>query len=72
MKQKIPPDTAPAAYSVDDFAVAYGFCRATAYKLLRTGRGPAVLKIGTRTLITRESAEKWARDSSRAFSQGGS
>ncbi len=31
------------------------------YKILSQGRGPRVMKVGTRTLISEESAAAWRR-----------
>lgn len=33
--------------------------RTTLYNLLREGKGPEIMKIGRRTLISIEAAEKW-------------
>ncbi len=49
------------SYSVADFCRAHGISRALFYKLLREGRGPRVMKVGRRTLISREAAEQWRR-----------
>ncbi len=49
------------SYSVADFCGAHGISRALFYKLLREGRGPRVMKVGRRTLISREAAEQWRR-----------
>jgi len=48
-----------AALSVDAFCEKYGICRASFYNLLKTGRGPKVLKIGTRILISAEADDAW-------------
>ena len=49
------------SYSVSDFCGAHGISRALLYKLLRDGRGPRIMKVGRRTLISREAAEEWRR-----------
>ncbi len=49
------------SYSVADFCRAHGISRALFYKLLREGHGPRVMKVGRRTLISREAAEDWRR-----------
>ncbi len=49
------------SYSVADFCHAHGISRALFYKLLREGHGPRVMKVGRRTLISREAAEQWRR-----------
>lgn len=50
------------AYSVDEFCKATGIGRRTFYALQAKGEGPAVVKIGRRTLIRREAAERWLAD----------
>ena len=47
--------------SVSDFCQAHGISRGTFYKLLAGGSGPAIAKIGRRTLISYEAAEEWRR-----------
>lgn len=47
------------AYSVQQFCNAHGFSRALFYKILKDGRGPKVVKLGRRTIITKESAAEW-------------
>jgi hypothetical protein len=49
------------AYSVDEFCRRNRICRATFYNLIRAGRGPRLMKVGARTLITVESAADWRR-----------
>lgn len=50
------------AHSVDEFCHQHGISRGLLYKLWRTGRGPITMKkIGKRTLISEEAAEKWRR-----------
>lgn len=50
-----------AAYSVQQFCDAHGFTKVMFYKLLKQGRGPRFMKIGTRTLISIEAAADWRR-----------
>ncbi len=50
-----------ATYSVRDFCREHGISRGLFYRLLREGRGPRVMKVGRRTLISREAAEDWRR-----------
>jgi predicted DNA-binding transcriptional regulator AlpA len=47
------------ALSVDDFCEKYRICRASFYNLLKTGRGPKVLKLGARTLVSAEADDEW-------------
>lgn len=50
-----------AAYSVQEFCREHSISRGLFYRLLREGRGPAVIKAGRRTLISHESAAEWRR-----------
>lgn len=45
--------------SVNDFCRSFGISRSFFYKLQRQNKGPRVLKIGRRTLITPEAAKEW-------------
>jgi len=53
---------APLAFSVEQFCRAHSISRALFYIMQRDGRGPRVMKCGKRTLIARESAERWRRE----------
>ena len=57
------------AYSVHEFAKVYGFSVPMLYKLWSKGEGPAIMKVGVRTLISFEAADKWRRDRERATRQ---
>ncbi len=48
-----------AAYSVQQFCDAHSLGKATFYALLKKGSGPRLMKIGRRTLISREAAVEW-------------
>lgn len=54
--EKIPPT---AAYDIPEFCAAHNISRAFFYKLIKSGRGPTLIKIGRRTLISKESAARW-------------
>lgn len=47
------------AFTVQQFCEAHGFSRALFYKILKSGTGPKIVKIGKRTLITKEAAAEW-------------
>ena len=47
------------AYSIAEFCEAHNISRATFYSLLESGRGPVVMKVGRRRLISNESAGRW-------------
>jgi hypothetical protein len=52
----------PVAYSIDEFCKAHRIRRAMFYKLDHQGRGPLIMRIGTRGIISRESAADWRRE----------
>ncbi len=45
--------------TVDEFCSTHRISRATFYNLLKRGDGPTIMKIGSRTLVSAESASKW-------------
>ncbi len=47
------------ASSIDDFCEAHGICRATLYNLWKSGDGPRFMRVGSRRLITYDSAADW-------------
>lgn len=53
-------------YSVAGFCEAYGLSVPMLYKLWTKGEGPAFMKVGVRTLISYEAADKWRRARERA------
>lgn len=54
------------AQDVNTFCETYGISRSMFYKLQRQGKGPRLLKIGKRTLVTIEAAEQWQQDMEQA------
>ena len=48
-------------YSVNEFCSRHDICPATFYMLLKEGNGPKIIKVGARTLISRESAAEWRK-----------
>ncbi len=49
----------PEAYSIQQFCDVHGFSRGLFFKMMKDGRGPKVVKLGRRTIITKESAAEW-------------
>ena len=47
------------AYSIEEFCQSFRICRATLYNLLKSGKGPRTMKVGSRTLISSEAATAW-------------
>ena len=43
------------AYSISEFCADHGISRAGFYNLIKSGKGPRLMKIGTRRLISCES-----------------
>lgn len=54
-------EAAPDAHSISEFCRSHGISRAFLYIILRDGRGPRTMKVGSRTLISREAAAEWRR-----------
>ena len=50
------------AYSVIEFCQRHGLSRSAFYNAVRAGEGPALMKVGNRTMISREAAERWRRE----------
>ena len=48
-------------HSIPEFCAQHGISRSLLYKLLQQGKGPRIIKVGKRTLITNEAAEEWRR-----------
>ena len=46
-------------FSVPEFCQQSGISRALFYKLVREGKGPRTMKVGSRTLISQEAAQEW-------------
>ena len=48
-----------SASTVDEFCHAHRISRGTFYNLLKAGRGPSIMKVGARTLISVDAAANW-------------
>ena len=53
---------APLALSVDQFCDAHNVSRAYFYVLLKSNRGPRIMRVGRRTLVSAEAAADWRRE----------
>ncbi|RQR23350.1 hypothetical protein DIE23_35190 [Burkholderia sp. Bp9143] len=51
-----------SASSIDQFCEAHGISRAFFYELVASGRGPRLMKLGRRVLISHEAAADWRRE----------
>jgi len=70
-KPRKPPSRTPTAmYSVPSFCAAHGISESFFYQLKAEGRGPRVLKLGTRVFVTHEAAARWRRACERATAKG--
>jgi hypothetical protein len=60
-QQQAPPEAVViGAYSIEEFCKAHGgLSESMFHKLCREGRGPAIMKVGARTLISAEAAAAW-------------
>ncbi len=47
------------AFSVEDFCRLNNISRAFFYKIVSQGKGPRLMKVGRRTLVSSESAADW-------------
>ncbi len=52
----------PLALSIKQFCAAHGICVETYFRMQRAGIGPAVMKVGSRTMISVEAAAAWRRE----------
>jgi excisionase family DNA binding protein len=58
-RKPVSADANALAMSIREFARLHGISEDFYYQLARKGRGPAVMRIGGRTLITTEAAKAW-------------
>lgn len=58
------------AFSVRDFCALHDITRSTFYVLKARGEAPDVIRVGRRTLISKEAALRWREDMSRPWSEG--
>ena len=49
------------AYSINDFCRMHSISRAKFYLLLKEGNTPRIMKVGQRTLISKEAAAEWRK-----------
>jgi predicted DNA-binding transcriptional regulator AlpA len=54
-------DAAQGVYSIKEFCARYDTSRTAFYRLQREGRGPRLMKVGRRTVISHEAAQEWAQ-----------
>ncbi|MBI3776765.1 MAG: hypothetical protein HY273_14685 [Gammaproteobacteria bacterium] len=49
------------AFTIELFCKSHGISRAMFYKLKAEGRGPRLMQVGTKPLISREAAQDWRK-----------
>lgn len=49
------------AFTISQFADAHHVSRTHVYELIKQGKGPRLMKLGRRTLISLEAAADWRR-----------
>lgn len=49
------------AASIAEFCSAHHISKSHLYNILKRGRGPTIMKVGKRTLISNEAAAAWRR-----------
>jgi hypothetical protein len=55
-------DKDKVCYTVPEFCEAHGgISKVFFYQLLKEGKGPRLMKVGRRTLVTAEAAAEWRR-----------
>ena len=52
----------PLAMSIKEFCAEHRISEDMFFKMRRAGWGPAVMRVGSRTLISFEAAERWRRE----------
>lgn len=54
-------DASKEALTIEQFARAHSISRGHVYNLIRKGHGPRLMRVGKRTLVSKEAAEEWRR-----------
>jgi excisionase family DNA binding protein len=62
MFQDVHRKTNKQLLSIEEFCLEHNLSRGTFYRLLKSGNGPRLTKIGRRRLISREAALDWRKD----------
>lgn len=47
--------------TVDEFCLTHKICRATFYNLQKQNLAPAIMRVGSRVLVSQEAAAAWRR-----------
>jgi hypothetical protein len=57
------------AYSIPVFCQRHDLSRAALYNAWKTGKGPRIMRLGTRVLISKEAAAQWRQELEQASAQ---
>ena len=49
------------AFSIPEFCARHSISRSAFYNMVRDGTGPRTMKVGSRTLVSREASADWRR-----------
>ena len=61
-RRPVSADLNSLAMSIREFCRLHGISEDQFFKMQRQGWGPLTMKVGSRTLISHEAAEKWRRE----------
>ena len=53
---------ADGSFTVDEWCKRRKVCRATFYNLQKARKGPKIMKVGSRTLVSAEADDEWRRE----------
>ncbi|MCC7203113.1 MAG: hypothetical protein IT393_10700 [Nitrospirae bacterium] len=49
------------AFTISDFCESHKISRAFFYQLVKAGKGPLIIRLGSKRLVTKEAAAEWRR-----------
>jgi excisionase family DNA binding protein len=61
MRKQSPPPSDADAYTVEEFCARHRITKRRFYELISEGRGPRLMRLGRRPLISREAAAEFRR-----------
>jgi hypothetical protein len=64
MTTRFPGVSEPAVYTIRQFIKAHSVSYGTFYKMCREGKGPKLMRVGTRRMISVEEAARWRAERS--------
>jgi predicted DNA-binding transcriptional regulator AlpA len=59
-----------ASLTISEFCEKEKICRATFYNLLKQGKGPRLMRVGSRSRISPEARAEWRREREAEFAAG--